>query len=130
VRLIYLDSCILIYAVQDASTRGDAVRSRIGREKSRLAISPLVMLECLVDALRRDDQPLRDHFNRVFKSCGLLDLAVPEFVQAAELRAQHGIGTADSLHLAAAQISGCDKLWTNDTRLSAASRGFAVNLLG
>jgi len=128
--LIYLDSCILIFAVQDASARGDAVRSRIGREKSRLAISPLVMLECLVGALRRDDQPLCDHFNRVFKTCELLDLVVPQFVRAAELRAHHGTGTTDSLHVAAAQISGCDELWTNDTRLSAASRGLAVKILG
>jgi len=130
VGLIYLDSCILIFAVQDASARGDAVRSRIGREKSRLAISPLVMLECLVGALRRDDQPLCDHFNRVFKTCELLDLVVPQFVRAAELRAHHGTGTTDSLHVAAAQISGCDELWTNDTRLSAASRGLAVKILG
>ena len=102
--------------------------SQIGREKSRLAISPLVMLECLVGALRRDDQPLCDHFNRVFKTCELLDLGVPQFVRAAELRAQHG--TAAPLHLAAAQISGCDELWTNDTRLSTASRGLAVKILG
>ena len=34
-----------------------------------------------------------------------------------------------ALHLAAAQLSGCTELWTNDKRLAAASHGLAVDIL-
>ena len=127
--MIYLDSCILIYAVEDQSERGAAVRQRMAATDDRMAISPLVVMECLVGPLKQDDLTLRDRFNRVFAQCELITLGLSEFVRAAELRALHSLRTPDALHLAAAQISGCDQLWTNDTRLASASRGLAVDVL-
>ena len=127
--LIYLDSCILIYAVEDQGKRGAAVRQRMAATDDRMAISPLVVMECLVGPLKQDDLTLRDRFNRVFAQCELITLGLSEFVRAAELRALHSLRTPDALHLAAAQISGCDQLWTGDTRLARASRGLAVDVL-
>ncbi len=128
--LIYLDSCMLIYAVEDQSSRGDAVRARLNNPELRMAISPLVVMECLVGPLKGDNLAARDRFTRVFARCDMLPLGLPEFMRAAELRARHSLRTADALHLAGAQLSGCDALWTNDARLTAASGGLAVNVLG
>ncbi len=125
--LIYLDSCILIYALEDASPRGNAVRASLARTEHTLVISPLVMLECLVGPIRSADLALRDRYRGAFERCDLIALGVPEYERAAELRARHGLRTADGLHLAAAQLGGCIQLWTNDARLAAASKGLAVD---
>jgi predicted nucleic acid-binding protein len=130
VGLIYIDSCILIYAVEDRTPRGDDVRARLAHTEDHLAISPLVMLECLVAPLRANNLPLHDRFTRAFERCELIDLSVAEHLRAAELRARHGLRTPDALHLAAAQLSGCTALWTNDARLASASSGLAVDVTG
>jgi len=125
--LIYLDSCMLIYAVEDQGRRGETVRRHLSSSRNRVAISPLVVLECMVGPLKRDDLALRDQYANAIARCELLSLGLPEFLRAAELRARHALRTADALHLAAAQLHGCDALWTNDSRLAAASSGLAVD---
>ena len=125
--LIYLDSCMLIYAVEDQGRRGETVRRHLSSSRNRVAISPLVVLECMVGPLKRDDLALRDQYANAIARCELLSLGLPEFLRAAELRARHALRTADALHLAAAQLHGCDDLWTNDSRLAAASSGLAVD---
>ena len=57
--LIYLDSCMLIYAVEDQGRRGETVRRHLSSSRNRVAISPLVVLECMVGPLKRDDLALR-----------------------------------------------------------------------
>ncbi|PJI53413.1 PIN domain nuclease [Methylobacterium radiotolerans] len=59
----------------------------------------------------------------------IVALDTAAFVRSAELRADFGLKTPDALHLAAAQLSGCTELWTNDKRLAAASHGLAVDIL-
>ncbi len=125
--MIYLDSCIVVYAVEDDGARGDAVRRRLAEAADAVvAISPLVTLECLVGPLREENLGLHDHYVRAFKQFRLLPLEPEHYVRAAELRARHGIRTPDALHLAAAQLYGCDQLWTNDNRLSSAAGGLSV----
>ena len=125
--MIYLDSCIVIYAVEDDGARGNAVRQRLADAgEAVVAISPLVTLECLVGPLRDENLALHDHYLRALEQFRRLTLGEEQFIRAAELRARHGLRTPDALHLAAAQIYGCDELWTNDHRLSAASHGLAV----
>jgi predicted nucleic acid-binding protein len=128
--VIYLDSCIVIYAVEDDSARGAAVRQRLGAIGDEVvAIAPLVMLECLVGPFRQDDLALADHYRHAFDLFRMLATGVPEHVRAAELRARQGLRTPDALHLATAQLTGCRELWTNDSRLAAASHGLAVDVL-
>jgi predicted nucleic acid-binding protein len=125
--VIYLDSCIVIYAIEGDGARGDAVRRRLAEAADDVvAISPLVTLECLVGPLREENLGLHDHYVRAFKQFRLLPLEPEHYVRAAELRARHGIRTPDALHLAAAQLYGCDQLWTNDNRLSSAAGGLSV----
>ena len=124
--MIYLDSCMVIYAVEDDGDRGAAARQRLADAGDEVvAISPLVMLECLVGPLRADDLTLHDHYRRAFEKFRVLDAGVGEHLRAAELRARHGLRTPDAIHLAVAQLSGCRELWTNDDRLAAASHGLA-----
>lgn len=128
--MIYLDSCILIHAIEDEGERGKRVRQRLeAAGEERIAISPLVMQECLVGPLREDDLALRDHYLRAFDRFEVLELGVAQFVRAAELRARLGLRTPDALHLAAAQLADCSELWTNDARFAAASHGLAINIV-
>ncbi len=129
--MIYLDSCILIYAVEGDDERGERVRQRLADAgDSTVAISPLVMLECLVGPMRVDNLTLRDHYTRAFEQFVTVDQGVEQFVRAAELRARHGLRAPDALHLATAQLSLCEELWTNDSRLAVVSGGIAVDVAG
>ena len=128
--LIYLDSCLLIYFVEEHSKLDQAVASAMASSaRGGIAISPLVKCECLVGPLRRRDRALGDLYRDVFKQFVLLDMPEPVYLRAAELRAHAGLKTADALHLACAQHHRCEALWTNDGRLNKASRGVARNVL-
>lgn len=129
--MIYLDSCVVIYAVEDNGARGDEVRRRLIESADVVvAISPLVILQCLVGPLREENLVLHDHYVRALKQFRLLPLEPEHYVRAAELRARHSIRTPDALHLAAAQLHGCDQLWTNDNRMAAAASGLSVVITG
>ncbi|RFA12221.1 hypothetical protein B7R22_17495 [Subtercola boreus] len=128
--VIYLDSCVVIYAVEDAGALGTAVRQRLASMANEtVAISSLVKLECLVGPLRNDDLALADHYRRAFEQFELVELSDAQYQRAAEIRARHGIKTPDALHLAAAQGAGCTEFWTADSRLAAVSHGLAVDVL-
>jgi|SanBayMetagenome_1026888.scaffolds.fasta_scaffold20190_2 predicted nucleic acid-binding protein len=127
--LIYLDSCLLVYAVEDDPVFGSATRERLSRaaaQGSRLAISPLVRLECLVGPMKSGDRALRLRYERAMSLLHLLDMPAAVYDGAAELRALHGLRTPDALHLACAQHHGCVALWTQDDRLHRVSHGLAV----
>ncbi|WP_022887105.1 type II toxin-antitoxin system VapC family toxin [Glaciibacter superstes] len=128
--MIYLDSCILIYAVEDDGERGIAVRQNLADAADEtVAISPLVTLECLVKPLRDENLSLHDHYLAALDEFQQLSVDESHFIRAAELRARYGLKTPEALHLAVAQLSGCDQLWTNDGRLASASRGLAVDVI-
>ncbi|GAA1246212.1 putative nucleic acid-binding protein [Microbacterium phyllosphaerae] len=128
--MIYLDSCILIYALEDSGPRGDAVRRALAAVDSPVASSPLALQECLVGPLRDRNVEVRDRYLALFDRIEIVDLDVAVFVRAAELRADFRLKTPDAVHLAAAQLSECTELWTNDKRLATASRGLAVDVIG
>ena len=128
--MIYLDSCILIYAIEDDGPRGDAVRNALREVDVAVASSPLALQECLVGPLRGRNPELRDRYLAMFEHLEKVTLDATVFISCAELRAAFGLKTPDAVHLAAAQIAGCTELWTNDRRLAAASHGLAVDVIG
>jgi predicted nucleic acid-binding protein len=129
VGLIYIDSCVLIYAVEDDWKWGGPSRDAIARAVTdELAISPLVKLECLVAPHKRKDQVLERRFHQVFNGLNNFEMTEAVYLMASELRAHFGLKTPDALHLACAQHHGCEALWTNDSRLNKASRGLARNI--
>ena len=128
--MIYLDSCILIYAVEDDGERGRRARQALADHgEAELVVSPLVVMECLTGPLKRGDLALVDYYRDTLAATGRVPLDEEVFVRAAELRARHGIATPDALHLAAAQKAGCAALWTDDRRLEGAAHGLAVAIV-
>ena len=128
--LIYVDACILIYALEETGGRGAAARRALERAEQPLATSPLALTECLVGPLRSHDLELRDRHLSLYERLVRIDLGSEAFLRAAEIRAEFGLRTPDALHLAAAQLAGCTELWTNDKRLASASHGLAIDVIG
>lgn len=128
--MIYLDTCILIYATEYPDARGGRVRAALADvDDHAIAVSPLVEMECLVKPLAESNPRLADAYRTVLERCRILDPDRGVYRRAAELRAMFGIRAVDAIHLALAQLSGCEALWTNDERLAKASGGLAVNML-
>lgn len=128
--LIYVDACILIYALEDPGPRGVRARQAIQGAEATLASSPLALTESLVRPLRDGNLELRDRQLALYRQFLDIDLGFDVYLRAAEIRARYGLRTPDALHLAAAQLAGCDAFWTNDKRLSEASHGLAIDVIG
>jgi uncharacterized protein len=130
VGLIYLDTCLLIYATERDPVFGErTLAALVANPETRFAISPLVKLECLVKPIKNGDLVLQRHYEMAMAQ--LVQLSLPEqvFLAAAQLRARFNLRTPDALHLACAQHHRCDALWTNDDRLAEAGHGLARNVL-
>lgn len=128
--LIYVDSCILIYGVEQHPQFGAASESMMARHAAaQLAISPLVKFECLVLPLRHANTALRQRYDDVLGQLVQLPMTEPVFLLGAELRARFNLKPPDALHLACALHHRCDELWTRDDRLLRASHGLARNIL-
>ena len=128
--LIYLDTCLLIYATERDPVFGERTLAALAaKPDARFAISPLVKLECLVKPIKNGDLVLQRHYEAA--TAQLVQLLFPEevFLAAAQLRARFNLRTSDALHLACAQHHRCDALWTNDDRLAEAGHGLARNVL-
>lgn len=129
-RPVYLDSCLLIYLVEEDPVSGARVAAMLREHASgHFAFSPLVRMEVLVKPIRLGDLALRQRYDRALDALTLLDMPAAVYDAAAILRARFGLRTPDALHLACAQHHGCDALWTNDGRLARASLGLARDIL-
>ena len=87
----------------------------------RIAISDLVRLEYRVLPIKNADKTKLSLFDGF---CARPDVRLAPitrsvFDRATTIRATHNFKLADSLHLAAAVEGGCDRVLTNDNRLSA-----------
>jgi uncharacterized protein len=112
---LYLDSCVLIYALDGAEQlRRHTLQRLEGYADSDWVISDLVRMECLVGPLRTADQIRLLAFRSFFSNCSVVPLPSEVMERAAELRAATRLQTADAIHLAAALHWGCDALLTND----------------
>lgn len=128
--LIYLDACLLIYAMENHPVWFKPVCEALASQPEQtFAISPLVKMECLVKPLRQGDVALQRRYEAGMAQFTQLALTEAVFLQAATLRARFNLKTPDALHLACAQHHGCAALWTNDDRLALAAHGLARNIL-
>jgi predicted nucleic acid-binding protein len=124
--VIYADSNVLIHLIEASGPRADAVRRRFGEIKGRVAVSPLVMMECRVKPMQLDDMVTLRRFDRLFEHLPQLEMPAEVYSLATTVRARHGLKTMDALHLATAQFHTCSGFWTNDDRLRAAAGGLSV----
>jgi uncharacterized protein len=128
--VIYLDSCLVIYLVEEHPLWGASVARAIDAETEvDFAISPLVKCECLVGPIRTGNAILQQEYSQLFDEFTVLDMPESVFLRAAELRARVAIKLPDTLHLASAEHHRCDELWTNDGRLTRISHGMVRNIL-
>lgn len=128
--LIYLDSCLLIYAIERDPKFGQQTLDALNREtENEFAISPLVKLECLVKPIETASVELQRYYEAAFDTITTLSMPEIVYLQAAQLRARFRIRTPDALHVSCAQHHRCASLWTNDDRLVSATHGLAVKVL-
>jgi predicted nucleic acid-binding protein len=112
---LYLDSCVLIYALDGAKQLRRHTLQQLERYgDADWVISDLVRMKCLVGPLRSADQIRLLAFRSFFSDCIVVPLHPEVMDRAAELRASTRLQTADAIHLAAAMHGGCDALLTND----------------
>ena len=121
--LIYFDSVIPIYLLDQTGSfnaRATARLTALEAARDQIAVSDLVRLECRVKPLKIGDVVKLAAFDSFFvrPDVRLLPLSTTVYDRATLIRATHNFKLADSLHLAAAVEGGCDRLLTNDTRLS------------
>src|SRR5438876_6157085 len=137
--LVYLDTCIVIYAVEGQPAFRTRAQNHIASLQSaghRFAITEFARLECLVKPLGIEDGGLLLDYERFFLAPDLtfVPLSAPVFGRAAQIRGNQKYANGkrysvqDSLHLAAAVQGGCDSFVTNDLRLNG-FRGIVVNVL-
>ncbi|OCX70342.1 hypothetical protein A6M27_16315 [Acidithiobacillus thiooxidans] len=128
--LIYLDTCLLVYAFEDHPVWGARVKSALKQKPaSSYAISSLVKFECLVAPMRDGNVALQRYYEDGMSRFTLLDMSDEVFTQGAMLCARFGLKTPDALHLAVALTHRCEALWTADMRLQKAAHGLAVDVL-
>jgi len=122
--IVYLDSNVVIYAVEHHPTFGPTALARLATIQAAgdsFMISDLTRMECLVLPFRNSDTVLEASFDAFFNQRGTQVVAITRAVceQAARIRAAFPFKQMDSLHLAAAVVHGADVFLTNDARLSA-----------
>ena len=127
-RIVYPDTCILIYWLERNPTYVDAILQKLRpalESAPILVFTELTRMECRVKPLQTDKQIQLAGYDRVFSTPGYRfeKLSREVFDVATELRAQYGLKAPDAIHLAAALSSGCDEIWTNDDRLAKAAAG-------
>ncbi len=125
----YLDSCIVIYAVEKHPTHELRIRHELRTRRDwNVAISPLVRLETLVRPRREQNSLLIGLYESFFAGCLMLPVTSAVFEHALDLRVRHQLRVPDALHLATALQHGCDEFWTNDLRLAVAARRSGITL--
>jgi predicted nucleic acid-binding protein len=120
--LVYLDSVIVIYAIEGPPPFQARARARIASLTAagdQAAVSDLTALECRVKPIRLGDAALLADFDTFLDGADMvrLPLSTAVFERATHVRADHNFKLGDSLHLAAAVEAGCSVFLTNDARL-------------
>lgn len=127
--LYYLDTCIIIYAVEGQPVLQQRAQTHIAALEAaghRFLISELVRTECLIKPLGAMDGALLLEYATFFLGPNLITAPLTAGVheRAALIRGRYRYATnksyslADALHLAAAIESRCERFLTNDLRLS------------
>ncbi len=124
--LVYPDTCVLIYLIEEHPSLAPQVESAIRAAPTLcFALSELLRLECRVSPMKQGDFALLAKFDRFFSNATHIFIPASRqvFNLATEFRVQHQLKTPDALHLAFAIHAGCDAFWTNDRHLEKAASG-------
>jgi predicted nucleic acid-binding protein len=127
--VIYADTNIMVYLVEDLTARGDGLRRRFATLSVQIAVSPLVAMECRVAPLRRGDALLARRYDSLIEGLTMLEIEPEVYRDAAVLRASHALSAIDALHLATAQFHLCEGFWTHNARLARAAGGMGIEVV-
>jgi predicted nucleic acid-binding protein len=118
IEAIYIDSCIVIHAVERAASQGAFIAAQVDAllDRADFFISDLVRLECRVRPLRDGLADVVKQYDAFFELVSNLSVTGEVFDLATELRAHQGLKTADAIHAATAMYYDCTEFWTNDSR--------------
>lgn len=125
-RTIYLDSNIIIYAIERGYRWADLTQSMLAAIDSRLfraVTSELAIAEVLSKPLTLGDQNEIAKFDHFFSPRSALETPVVDrhtLRLAARLQGQLRLKLFDAIHVATARLSGCDYFLTEDERLGRA----------
>ena len=130
-KLIYLDTCIVIYIVEKHHSYSAKIENLMNSLSNvEYGYSPLIRMETLVMPFRNKDLQLQHFYNLFFNNQVFLNISKGIYDQAAQLRADFpSLKTPDALHLATANYHNCDEFWTNDNRLDKIAPNLVKNVL-
>jgi uncharacterized protein len=131
--VVFLDSNIVIYAVENPPLFGSRATARLARLRAggdSFMISDLTRMECSVSPIRSGNAALLGQFLAFFAATGVKVVPITAAVcdRAAQIRAATSFRPMDALHLAAAVTHAANHFLTNDTRLNAFT-GLPVEVL-
>lgn len=121
--LVYLDSNIVIYLIEDppgfgvrAKTNLDALRA----QGDQVIVSDLTRVECRSQPLANGDRATLQNYDQFFAKLEpqVIRLTTAVCDRATMIRGFYRFKTPDALHLAAAVEARCDCFLTNDYRLA------------
>jgi predicted nucleic acid-binding protein len=125
---IYLDSCLVIYLVEQRTVFYDKVIEQITKyPTAEFVVSSLTALEVLVKPTKEQNNGIINRYQTFlsrFQVDGMNDKIMLESIQ---YRAS-GLKTPDALHVAFAKHYQCDQFWTNDDRLAKVLTGWTLNV--
>ncbi|WP_166652453.1 type II toxin-antitoxin system VapC family toxin [Enterovirga rhinocerotis] len=122
-RPVYLDTNILIYAMESAGEDGDWARrwlTEIDGGRISAVTSELSLVEVLPHPLAHGRGAIADSYRRLLVSRPTFRIAPVSravLMRAAEFRASSGSATPDAIHIATALTEGCGAFLTRDERL-------------
>jgi predicted nucleic acid-binding protein len=128
---VAIDTATVIYFLEEDVRYLPLIRplfEQVSDGRRELVTSALTLLEVLVIPYRAGNRALADRYEDLLtRSRGfrLVDLTRDQLRAAAQLRAATGVKVPDALQIAAALVSGCTALITNDRRLPSV-RGLRV----
>ena len=119
---IYLDACLYIYYLENHHEFGaSAARffEKAEAGKHFLVASPLILHEILSGLYGQPDIDTDQIYGLLVTYPGIrwIDYSIEIADLSAQLRAESGVRTPDSIHLATAIFAKCQNFITNDRRL-------------
>lgn len=116
---LYLDTAPVIYTIERVPFYAAVVDAQLSIPGIVRVASDLTRMECRVKPLRDGNADLLKDYDDFFDEIVVEIVALSREVIdcATEIRARYGFKTPDSIHLAAAVVSGCDVFLTNDYQL-------------
>ena len=106
--ILFADACLLIWGFEGAPAfrraAGAAINAVFADHPDALfAVSRLALLEVRVKPLRDRDTALLRHYDEFFAGgIDIVDISAAIIDRATDLRATHGLKTADAIHAASA----------------------------